>query len=221
LKIRTVAAVGAISLLGIVGAVLTANAANATTCNTTSVSLNNRPDSGVGGNDWAFDTLTRKTEICEVTPGHYTATVADDGTFNTNAGLSPAGAVTIVAGIKGTVKGGFTATFTAPAGFAGYQGNFNGNSYNGTAPSSSSDWVAKTYGNVEGFQMGKNLVDWKWTYKSCSETWVNADAGNSGDITGKDCPSPTPTNSPSPSPSPTTSTAPVPTPVTITLPVTG
>lgn len=221
IKALTAVVIGA--AVGVVPVAGSALAEAAPVCHDSTATLTDRPDSGVAGNDWALDAMTRKTHICETAPGVYAATVTDTGTFTTQAGKSPAGAVDIQAGIHGSLAGGFTAAFTAPAGFDGYQGNYDGKTYSGSAPSSSGDWVKNVWGG-EGFVSVANLVDWKWTYWTCgatvdkaTEKWVNAETGNSGDITGKACPSP----SPSPSPTGSVPPAPVPTPVNGNLPVTG
>ncbi len=46
------------------------------------------PDSGLGGNDWANDTIKRQIQIFKVTGG-YCATVKDQGSFVTADGASP------------------------------------------------------------------------------------------------------------------------------------
>lgn len=226
MRARVTQAVAAVVIGAAVGVLPIAGSANAETttpvCHDVTTTLTDRPDSGVAGNDWALDSITRKTHICETAPRTYTATVTDTGTFTTQAGKSPSGAADNLAGIKGYLAGGFAATFTAPGSFDGYQGNFDGKTYSGSEPSSSGDWVAKVWGG-EGFVSGTNLVDWKWEYWTCSpdvtkatEKWVNGEAGNSGDITGKACPSPSPSASGS-----GVGAAPVPTPVTGSLAVTG
>lgn len=230
MRARNALAIASLAIGGLLGTFLvTANAfaTDTGTCKTVTTTLKDRPDSGMAGNDWALDALSRTTKICEDAPGVYSASVTDTGTFTTQAGKSPDGAADNVAGIKGYVTGGFTATFKAPGGFDGYQGKYDGESYTGSAPSSSGDWVKNVWGG-QGFESVTNLVGWKWIYWTCNpdvtkatEKWVNADVavgGNSGEITGKKCPSP----SPSPSTSvPITPPAPVPTPVTGSLPVTG
>jgi len=154
-------------------------------CHTIVTHLANRPDSGEFGGDWALDTMARTTKICEVTPGQYAATVADSGTFTatknskTGAAISPAQ--------SGNVEGGFAETFTAAPGFADYQGNFKGKHYTGTAPATSSEWLAKVYGGAISDDSG--LLGWSWTYtRPCvAETWVNSVSGNSGQIAGRPC----------------------------------
>jgi LPXTG-motif cell wall-anchored protein len=181
-------------------------------CRTASTTLTDRPDSGLHG-DWAKDAITRTVKICEAAPlapdattatlakSTYTATVVDTGTFTTVAGKSPVKGDTLPAGVVGKLTGGYMATFTAAPAFANYKHVFDGKSYSGTAPSTTGDWVKALWGGEDYTQL-TNLVGWKWTYSTCSadlakatETFVNAESGNSGDITGKACPSPSPSAS--------------------------
>src|SRR5262245_41099764 len=67
------------------------------------------PDSGVGGNDWANDTIYRQLQIWKV-DGGYCASVSDQGTFVTVDGTSPGGTGHVSAGITGKMKGGYTTT---------------------------------------------------------------------------------------------------------------
>jgi LPXTG-motif cell wall-anchored protein len=187
-------------------------AAAGSVCKTATTTLTDRPDSGLHG-DWAKDTFTRTVKLCETGPveaaaavaiaarSSYTATVTDAGTFTTVAGKSPDAGVDLAAGITGYLAGGFTATFTAEAGFKHYGGVFDGKTYSGTAPSTTGDWVKNLWGGGD-FTSVTNLVAWKWTYWTCGrdegkavEKWVNVEAGNRGDITGKACPSPSPSAS--------------------------
>jgi LPXTG-motif cell wall-anchored protein len=187
-------------------------AATGSVCKTATTTLTDRPDSGLHG-DWAKDTFTRTVKLCETGPveaaaavaiaarSSYTATVTDAGTFTTVAGKSPDAGVDLAAGITGYLAGGFTATFTAEAGFKHYGGVFDGKTYSGTAPSTTGDWVKNLWGGGD-FTSVTNLVAWKWTYWTCGrdegkavEKWVNVEAGNRGDITGKACPSPSPSAS--------------------------
>jgi LPXTG-motif cell wall-anchored protein len=195
-------------------------------CKTAVTKLYDRPDSGNHG-DWALDgtkatPMTRTVRICEQAPvvlradavavkprSLYTATVADQGVFTTVAGHSPNAGKALPAGITGWLSGShdnhvaFTASFTAEAGFANYQATtYDGDTYHGTAPSSTGDWIKNLWGGKD-FEQVTNLVGWSWTYWTCStdpakamEKWVDAEdnkAGSiptAGDITGKPCPTP-------------------------------
>jgi hypothetical protein len=67
------------------------------------------PDSGVAGNDWANDTISRQLQIWKV-DGGYCASVKDQGSFVTLAGKSPGNTSLVSAGITGKLKGGYTTT---------------------------------------------------------------------------------------------------------------
>lgn len=168
-------------------------------CKTVVTNLVDRPDSGTNGN-WAKDTFTRTVKICHVevqvevkslvpvASWHYTAKVTDTGTFMTIGGpnLSPGANHYLLADVPGTFEGGFTATFEAPANWQFFNNKHQGKTYTGAVGGdnpSSSDWVKTLWDS--GFVGSSLNEDWKWTYTTCNEKWVNAAAGNSGDITGK------------------------------------
>lgn len=167
-------------------------------CKTVVTNLVDRPDSGTNG-QWAKDTFTRTVKVCHVSEmtkltvpvesWNYTATVVDKGTFLTLGGpnLSPGNNKKLLAEIPGTFEGGFTATFAAPANWQFYSDtHLQGKILSGPAGQgnpTSSEWVKSLW--TSGF-VGTSLnEDWKWTYTTCNEQWVNAASGNNGDITGK------------------------------------
>ena len=129
----------------------------------------------------------------------YHAVVTDAGTFKTLAAHSPQAGTALAADIPGTMSGGFTADFTAAADFAEYNGSLNGNTYTGPVGAgnpSTGNWVATLFtGGIVGSGLND---DWSWTYATCTEHWVNANAGNSGDITGLPTCAPEPTATPVP-----------------------
>lgn len=175
--------VGVIGLVAVGLAAIGEAAASATpktsSCRTVVTDLSDRPDSGFYGGTWALDTMNRKTKICETAPGVYHATVKDSGTFV--ADHNPANGDSI-GSTPGTVFGGFSQDFTAPEGFGGYVGNYDGQSYSGTNPSSSTNWVANVYGGPITSNGMNN--DWSWTYKAkckCgTQTWVDSNANGAG-----------------------------------------
>lgn len=211
--------------------VATASAADETNCKTTTTHLN-RPDHGHGvenGGYWTNLSITRTTKICVVPPAeaakinvappvqtHYKATVKDEGTLVTIAGahLSPNEGKALIGGIHGTVVGGYTQDFWAEAGWLNYQGNFDGGNYNGIGnPASTGNWVKAVWGGSDFKSEGLN-EDWSWTYKTCSEQWIDA-ANNkdgqgegAGDITGKPCASPSTSVTASPAHPSSTAAAP-------------
>ena len=68
-------------------------------------------DTGVRGNNWAFDDYARTVHVWRKSAGRYCAASTYAGTFTTIAGASPAGKATIPAGIRGTLKGQSMTTF--------------------------------------------------------------------------------------------------------------
>ena len=134
------------------------------------------PDSGVGGNDWANDTINRQLQIWKTGVDTYCASVTDQGSFVTVAGKSPEATGIVSAGITGKLKGGYTTTALTgefkPNGLATTRGNL-GNFTHEDRPSFMS------YG------LSGALADWGWVYETENNgTWINAFTGNSGDITG-------------------------------------
>src|SRR5262249_9205229 len=73
------------------------------------------PDGGLGGNNWANDTIYRQLQIWKVNGG-YCASVADQGSFVTVAGTSPGATSEVPDGITGTMKGGYTTTVSTLTG---------------------------------------------------------------------------------------------------------
>jgi hypothetical protein len=68
-------------------------------------------DTGVRGNNWAFDDYARAVHVWRKSAGRYcAASTYADGTFTTIAGPSPGGKTT-PAGIRGTFKGASVTTF--------------------------------------------------------------------------------------------------------------
>lgn len=135
----------------------------------------------------------------------YTAEVTDTGDFVTlgGAALSPNDGKALTAGAKGTVKGSFTATFTAPAHWCTYDAKpLQGKTLKGDAAPKTSEWVKSLF--TDGFAGTSINDDWTWTYETCVEKWWDAadpksndgESDAAGDITGKACPTKAPTASP-------------------------
>lgn len=204
---RMIGAIGALILAtGVLALASPAQATQAVDCKTVAVDLTGRPDSGVKGNNWALNDMTRTMKVCALAdpvegaePGTlswYTATVTDGGTFVTQAGDSPAGTATLAGGMKGKVTGDFTATFTATASW----GDYNADALKDKTPTA--EWVATAFPGAR-FNDAGPVAKWSWTYTTCDgkgETWVNADAGNSGDIAEAACPTAGPTTPPATDP---------------------
>jgi hypothetical protein len=211
---RLLGLLGALGLGAIGAAVVSvpAHAAAVPDCRTSVTNLIDRPDSGIT-DTWALDTFTRTVQICVVSPSAetaaaalatstYHAVVTDAGTFKTLAAHSPQAGTPLAADVPGTLSGGFTADFTAAPGFTDYNGKLDGKTFTGNVGGdnpSTGNWIATLFDG--GIVSGSGLNDdWSWTYKTCTEQWVNANSGNSGDITGlPTCPPPTTAAAPDPS----------------------
>ena len=148
----------------------------------------NDADSGVGGNAWAFDNFTRQIKVFQLSAGTFCATTRYEGSFTTNAGVSPSGTSTVSAGISAPFIGGYRATqFSGtllPSPGAATHGNIGTFDYmcdpTFTCPGFV-DWTTLYFSTTSGF----NLDWWGWIYHGGSHgTWVNARSGNLGDITG-------------------------------------
>ena len=136
------------------------------------------PDSGLGGNDWANDTINRKLRIWKVADG-YCASVTDHGRFVTVDGASPGNTGLVSAGITGKMKGGYTTTVLT------LTGTFNPNNLPTRGNLGSFDSTNRP--SFMSYGLGGDLGDWGWVYKTSKNgSWINASIlpGNSGDITG-------------------------------------
>jgi hypothetical protein len=136
------------------------------------------PDSGLGGNDWANDTINRQLEIWEV-DGGYCASVKDQGSFVTVAGASPGNTDTVSAGITSKLKGGYTTTLLT------LTGTFNPNNMPTRGNLGTYDHTNRP--SFMSYGLSGGLADWGWVYETANNgSWVNASIppGNSGDITG-------------------------------------
>ena len=148
--------------------------------------IRNDADSGVGGNNWALDNITRQIKVYKTAPGTFCATIRDRGTFTTFAGVSPNATGTVSAGVVGNFHGGyratFSGTFTPSMATHGNIGTFDyGCTVSGICPG---------YVNWKTFYFGATATEsvlpwWGWIYHTANNgTWVNAISGNFGDITG-------------------------------------
>lgn len=141
------------------------------------VQLVNDPDSGLGGNNWAVDTINRNIQVSPTGQSNvYCVLVRDSGSFVTNAGLSPSGSQTIAAGLTGTIQGGWsgtiTGTFNPQWQTSGNIGTIDVN----TDASWATHYFGTTYTYVQDY--------WGWVYQSGhGSTWYNTIDNTSGDIT--------------------------------------
>ena len=138
------------------------------------------PDSGLGGNDWATDTINRQIQIWKIADG-YCASVKDQGSFVTVAGTSPGATGTVSDGITGKLKGGYTTTLLT----------LTGTSFNPNAMPTRGN-LGTTFDHTNrpsfvSYGLTGDLADWGWAYQTANNgSWVNASIppGNNGDITG-------------------------------------
>jgi hypothetical protein len=134
------------------------------------------PDSGLGGNNWANDTINRQLQIWKVAGG-YCASVSDQGSFVTVAGTSPGATGTVRDGISGKMKGGYTTTLLT-------------GTLNPTTPTRGdlgSGYDSNNKPSFVSYGLSGDLAAWGWSYQTMNNgSWVNASnpPSNSGDITG-------------------------------------
>lgn len=74
-------------------------------------SVVNDIDTGLRGNNWAFDSYVRTVHVWRKGPGRFCGASTYDGSFMSIAGASPGGGATIPAGIRGTFKGSSVVSF--------------------------------------------------------------------------------------------------------------
>jgi hypothetical protein len=73
--------------------------------------VQNDVDTGMKGNNWAFDTYHRSVRAWRKASGRVYSASSYDGEFTTLAGMSPGGTTQLPAGIRGTFKGSSVTTF--------------------------------------------------------------------------------------------------------------
>jgi hypothetical protein len=148
--------------------------------------ISNDIDSGVLGNNWAYDDIVRHITVVSLGSNNYCASVQYQGSFTTVNGSSPGGTGTIADGVIGTFQGGYTADFTGTFNpIVKTKGSIGSvdyacNAATGVCPGYV-DWTTQFFTGVGGF----NQVWWGWVYHAGNNgNWINALSGNSGDITG-------------------------------------
>jgi hypothetical protein len=141
--------------------------------------VTNDLDSAVGGQNWANDTLNRHLQVWQVGSDQYCAQLSDNGSFVTLGSVDPATGTpgALDAGISGVINGGYT-TGVYSSSFSssdyatkGHLGTFDANAAHPSILSYTPQWpYSQPY--------------WGWSYHTAKNgDWVNASAGNSGDIT--------------------------------------
>jgi hypothetical protein len=184
---------------------------------TASTHVTNHPDSGAGGNTWAYDDFTRKltlsrsshttscTHMTGYAPGDdcYTATVTDKGQFHAILGVdspnqSTAG-VKVAHAVTGSMNGGAAYIVAAPHGDAPdalrVETAQNDNFADPSGDHTTTDWPQQAFA-VPGTVLVAYADagnGWSWTYTTACQSWTDAgtNSGGSlpgdGNITGKAC----------------------------------
>lgn len=145
-------------------------------------------DSGYGGNYWAQDNEVRQIQVLDEGNGTFCANVSYEGNFTTFSGKSPSGNSTVDAGVIGTFQGGYNATITGSLQLSpawktkGSVGKVDyGCDQSGTCTNLVS-WLDQYFD--AGYKVS-SLNTWGWVYHAGNNgSWVNANTGGSGDITG-------------------------------------
>jgi hypothetical protein len=153
----------------------------------------NDVDTGVRGNNWAFDTYGRTVRVWRKSPGRFCSVSTYDGQFTSLAGTSPGGKWQLPAGIRGTLKGSSVTTFRggfAPVaspvrGFLGTK-DFGCSSADTKGQCSGTwDWLSSYFSNVTRFKYLRYLFVYHAT-ENGTGTWTDKLAGGkihtSGDI---------------------------------------
>ena len=133
----------------------------------------NDVDTGVRGNNWAFDNYARTVKVWRKAGGRYCAASGYSGTFTTIAGVSPGGTATIPAGIRGTLRGSSTTTFkgTATPGGQPTRGDLGTKDFACTSDdqkgdcSGTFDWLSAYFTSADAFKSFRYLR-YAFTYKA-------------------------------------------------------
>ena len=97
-----------------------------------SYGVQNDVDTGIKGNDWAYDTYTRSVRVWRRSPGRFCAVSTYDGSFESIAGPSQGGKWELPAGVRGefggvavtTFRGRFAPNGSPVRGFLGVKGTW-------------------------------------------------------------------------------------------------
>jgi hypothetical protein len=153
----------------------------------------NDVDTGLKGNNWAFDTYTRAVRVWRKAPGRFCSASTYNGTFETIAGWSPAGKTELPAGIRGTFRGSSVTTFRATfaPGDASVRGPLGVKDFACTSAdekgecSGTWDWLREYFTGIERFR----YVRYSFRYHATENgrgTWIDTFTGGkirfSGDI---------------------------------------
>lgn len=159
----------------------------------------NDVDTGVRGNNWAFDSYTRTVKVWRKAPTRFCSASTYSGTFTTIDGASPGGTATIPAGIRGTLRGSSTTTFKGALTRAiqPTRGDLGTKDFACTSDDQKGDcagtfdWLAAYFTSPDTFKSFK-YVRYEFTYKATQGgrgTWRDALTGgrirSHGDIVAK------------------------------------
>ena len=153
----------------------------------------NDVDTGVRGNNWAFDTYDRTVRVWRKAPGRFCSASTYDGEFTSLAGASPGGRWQLPAGIRGTFTGSSVTTFRG--GFAPRLARVRGSvGIKDFACSSADtkgqcsgtwDWLSDYFTNVTAFKYARYSFAYHAT-ENGSGRWTDRLAGGkirvAGDI---------------------------------------
>jgi hypothetical protein len=155
--------------------------------------VENDVDTGMKGNNWAFDSYQRAVRVWRKAPGRFCSASTYSGEFSSIAGWSPAGKVQLPAGIRGTFKGSSVTAFRgnlAPGG-APVRGFLGVKDFACTSAdvkgqcAGTYDWLSEYFAGIAGFRYTR----YSFTYHATENgkgTWRDYLVGGklrfSGDI---------------------------------------
>jgi hypothetical protein len=146
--------------------------------------VENDVDTGVKGNNWAFDSYTRSVRVWRKAPGRFCSASTYNGEFATIAGWSPGGKTQLPAGIRGTFRGSSVTTFRGRLGAHGapMRGFLGVKDFSCTSAdrkgecSGTWDWLRTYFSNLSGFKYTKYAFTYKAT-ENGKGTWSDTLAG--------------------------------------------
>jgi hypothetical protein len=198
-RLAAVFAAGALVVAGL--ATSTAAAASAPTVRDT-VRVANNLDTGNNGY-WAWLNFSRTTTITKTVDrvneaDTYQVELADSGTLRTIRGArSPEAGVRIAHAMPGSVAGRYSVTVTSEvepsdervSPYANYRCRPDSTPDRAQdcsgMPKSTGDWYQLYFGDNATPVQGSE--SYSWTYRTCSERWVDNGVRGQGDITGERC----------------------------------
>jgi hypothetical protein len=147
----------------------------------------NDVDTGVKGNNWAFDNYLRTLRVVRTNAGHWCAGSTYDGMFTSIAGPSPGGRATLPAGVRGTFKGASVTTFRATftPGAAHVRGDLGTRDFQCTSDDTKGacagtfDWLATYFTSADNFASFK-YAGYRFEYHATAGghgTWTDRLAG--------------------------------------------